>query len=68
MRAPRQWHRVRVAATLRLARDDGQVLMEYALILALVAVVTIGVLAALGGGLAGLLDQISTRMSTVTNP
>ena len=64
----RQWHHRIVAAKLRLGRDDGQVLMEYALTLALIAIVSIGVLAALGGDLAGLLDQVSTRMSSVTNP
>jgi Flp pilus assembly pilin Flp len=56
------------AAKLRLASDKGQVFIEYALILALVSVASIGVLRALGVGLAGLLDQNSTRMSSVTNP
>jgi Flp pilus assembly pilin Flp len=42
--------------------------MEYALTLALIAIVSIGVLAAIGADLTGLLDQVSTRMSSVTNP
>ena len=61
------WGRL-VALKLRLAADGGQVLMEYALTLALIAIVSIGVLAAIGADLTGLLDQVSTRMSSVTNP
>jgi Flp pilus assembly pilin Flp len=68
MRGPRQWHCVLLAVELRLASDKGQVLIEYALILALISVASIGVLRALGVGLAGLLDQGSNRMSSVTNP
>jgi Flp pilus assembly pilin Flp len=68
MRGPRQWHCVLLAVELRLASDKGQVLLEYALILALISVASIGVLRALGVGLAGLLDQGSNRMSSVTNP
>jgi Flp pilus assembly pilin Flp len=68
MRGPRQWYCVLLAARLRLASDKGQVLLEYALILALISVASIGVLRALGVGLAGLLDQGSNRMSSVTNP
>lgn len=62
------WHCAVVTAKLRLERDDGQVLMEYALALALIAIVSIGVLAALGTDLAGLLNQVAPRMSSVTNP
>ncbi len=68
MWTPAKWHCGLAAMKLRLARDEGQVLMEYALILALVAIVSVGVLTALGGDLAGLLDHVSTRMSYVTNP
>lgn len=39
-------------------REDGQALVEYGLILALVAVVCIGVLTALGTGVQGILQQI----------
>jgi Flp pilus assembly pilin Flp len=62
------WGRRLVAVKLRLADDGGQILMEYALTLALIAIVSIGVLAAIGADLTGLLDQVSTRMSSVTNP
>ena len=68
MRGPRQWHRVLVAAQLRLASNEGQVLIEYALILALVALATIGVLTALGKDLSGLLDRVSSQMASVPNP
>lgn len=52
----------------RLGRENGQVLIEYALLLALVAVVSIGVLGALGTDIKSLLFQVSNRMSSVTNP
>jgi pilus assembly protein Flp/PilA len=38
---------------------EGQSLVEYGLILALVALVVIGALTALGGGINGLLNQIA---------
>ena len=61
---------VALAARLRLqlANERGHALIEYALILALFSIVSIGVLEALGIGLADLLDQSSSRMSSVTNP
>ena len=52
----------------RLGEEDGQVLFEYALILALVAVVTIGVLTSLGHTVSGLLNQVSSNMASVSNP
>jgi Flp pilus assembly pilin Flp len=52
----------------RAGREDGQVLLEYALLLALVAVVSIGVLGALGADIKNLLFQTSSRMSQVSNP
>jgi Flp pilus assembly pilin Flp len=51
-----------------LEREDGQALIEYALLLALVAVVSIGVLSALGLDVKNVLLQVSTRMSNVSNP
>jgi Flp pilus assembly pilin Flp len=65
MRTLRQWHSGLVVARLRLANDRGQVLIEYALLLSLA---TIGTLRALGVDLSGLLNQVSTRMASVTNP
>ena len=52
----------------RLERQEGQALVEYALILALVALLTIGVLQALGGNLSAVLNKVSTNMSAVSNP
>ncbi len=52
----------------RFEREDGQALIEYALLLALVAIVSIGVLNALGVDIKNLLNQVSTRMSQVSNP
>ena len=63
-----RFQRVVVAVKLRLANEAGHVLIEYALILALFSIVSIGVLEALGVDLSDLLDQSSSRMSSVTNP
>lgn len=63
-----RWKGVVVAAQLRLANENGQELIEYGLILALISIVSIGVMEALGLDLSGLLHQGSQRMSSVTNP
>ena len=60
----RCWIAVRERAVLQ----EGQALIEYALILGLVAVLTIGVLQATGANVSGLLNQISSSMSSVSNP
>jgi Flp pilus assembly pilin Flp len=52
----------------RLAAEEGQALIEYALILALIALLTIGVLEALGTNISAVLDHVSTTMSAVSNP
>jgi Flp pilus assembly pilin Flp len=52
----------------RAGREEGQVLLEYALLLALVSVVSIGVLGAMGADIKNLLFQTSSRMSQVSNP
>jgi len=52
----------------RLGQEDGQVLFEYALILGLVALLTVGILTSLGHTVSGLLNQVSSSMSSVTNP
>jgi Flp pilus assembly pilin Flp len=56
------------AALRRACGDKGQVLVEYALLLALISVVSIGVLAALGLDIKSVLLQASSRMSQVSNP
>jgi len=49
----------------RMTRDEGQALVEYALILALIAVVTIAVLQAIGVNVSKILDKVSTSLSSV---
>jgi pilus assembly protein Flp/PilA len=61
-------YRFGFAVRERLGRQEGQALIEYALILGLVAVVVIGVLQAIGANVSGLLDKLSTSLSSVTNP
>ncbi|HMI99082.1 MAG TPA: Flp family type IVb pilin [Gaiellaceae bacterium] len=52
-----------VKAFARIRREDGQALAEYALILALVAVVCIGALTVLGTSISAQLSAISTAIS-----
>jgi Flp pilus assembly pilin Flp len=63
-----RFQRLVLAVKLRLANEAGHALIEYALIAALLSIVSIAVLEALGVDLSGLLDQSSSRMSSVTNP
>jgi pilus assembly protein Flp/PilA len=63
-----QLYRWSIAVRERLVRQEGQALIEYALILGLIAVLTIGVLQAIGANVSGLLNQISSSMSSVSNP
>ena len=53
------------AARDRLKRDEGQALVEYALILALIAVVTIAELQAIGVNVSKILNKVSTSLSSV---
>ena len=48
-----------------LAREEGQALVEYALILALITVVTLAVLQALGVDVSKILDKVSTSLSSI---
>jgi Flp pilus assembly pilin Flp len=59
-------HLQRLAA--RLDSESGQALIEYALVLALVAIVSIGVMKALGVEIHNVLDQTSSSMASVPNP
>jgi Flp pilus assembly pilin Flp len=61
-------YRWTIAVRKRLVRQEGQALIEYALILGLIAVLTVGVLQAIGANVSGLLNQISSSMSSVSNP
>jgi Flp pilus assembly pilin Flp len=49
---------------LQLARQRGQTLVEYALIIAFVAVVAIGVLMATGGSIRGAFNTINVQLAT----
>jgi Flp pilus assembly pilin Flp len=62
------WHRFGTAVESRSVTEEGQVLIEYALILALIALLTIGVLQALGQNVSGVLNRVSTSLSAVSNP
>ena len=48
-----------------LTREEGQALVEYALILALITVITIAVLQAMGVSVAKILGKVSTSLSSV---
>jgi Flp pilus assembly pilin Flp len=63
-----RWHGRRVAAHMRIVREDGQAIVEYALVLALIAIVSIVALKALGLDISNLLDETSSQMASVTNP
>jgi pilus assembly protein Flp/PilA len=65
---PSNWHRFLTAVGHRLAREEGQALIEYALVLALIAVLTIGVLQALGQNISAGLNKVSSNMTAVSNP
>jgi Flp pilus assembly pilin Flp len=64
----RHLYRCSTAVRERWCSQEGQALIEYALILGLIAVLTIGVLQAMGVNVSGLLNQISSGMSSVSNP
>jgi pilus assembly protein Flp/PilA len=59
---------LRVALAIRsmsvpsLEREEGQTLAEYALILALIAVVVIGAVIFLGGQIQNIFDQIGSKL------
>ena len=46
----------------RMQREEGQALVEYALILSLIAVVAIGILIAMGGRVAGIFSTITSQL------
>ena len=43
-------------------REEGQALVEYALLLSLIAVVSIGILAALGKSVSGIFDSVNNSL------
>jgi len=57
--------RAYLALRSRLAREEGQALVEYALILALIAVVSIAILTALGVNVSRVFNSVNTQISVV---
>jgi Flp pilus assembly pilin Flp len=62
-----RWHRG-AGRKAPFTNDKGQVLIEYALVLALIAIVSIGALDALGVDLTFLLHRVGSQMASVSNP
>jgi pilus assembly protein Flp/PilA len=52
----------------RFERQEGQALVEYALILALIAVVSIAILTALGINVSRVFNSVNTQLSVVPGP
>ena len=52
----------------RMRREEGQALVEYALILALVSIVSILVLLALGLDIKGVFQRVETAVSNTPTP
>jgi pilus assembly protein Flp/PilA len=59
-------HGAYLALRARLDREEGQALVEYALILALIAVLSIAVLQALGVNVSRIFDKVNTQLSAVS--
>ena len=55
--------RVYAALQNRLEREEGQAMIEYALILALISVVTIAVLRLIGVSVNGLFNKVNSALS-----
>jgi len=60
-----QIFRAYTALVGRLEREEGQALVEYALILALIAVVSILILQALGLSVSRVFNKVNTQVSSV---
>ncbi len=61
-------YRLWVALRERIEREEGQALVEYALILALVSIVSILVLQALGLDIKGVFQRVETAVSNAPTP
>ena len=59
-------HGAYLALRDRLERQEGQALVEYALILALIAVLSIAVLQALGVNVSRIFNKVNSQLSAVT--
>jgi pilus assembly protein Flp/PilA len=58
-------HGAYLALRDRLEREEGQALVEYALILALIAVVSIAILQVMGVNVSRIFDKVNTALSGV---
>jgi pilus assembly protein Flp/PilA len=65
---PSELTRAYLALRGRLDREEGQALVEYALILALIAVVSIAILTALGVNVSRVFNSVNTQISGVVTP
>jgi len=65
LRIQAELHQLLARIQDRFEREEGQALVEYALILALIAVVTIAVLQAIGVNVSKILNKVSTSLSSV---
>jgi Flp pilus assembly pilin Flp len=63
-----RWHRRLAGMKALFTNEEGQVMVEYALVLALIAIVSIAALKSLGLDISFLLHRISSQMSSVSNP
>jgi Flp pilus assembly pilin Flp len=54
--------RAYLAVTALRDREDGQALVEYALLLSLIAIVSIGILGTLGHGVSKIFSQINANL------
>ncbi len=59
-------HGAYMALRNRLDREEGQALVEYALILALIAVVSIAILQAMGVNVSRIFNKVNTALSNVS--
>jgi pilus assembly protein Flp/PilA len=65
LRIQAQLYSLYAALRDRTEREEGQALVEYALILALIAVLSIAVLQAVGVNVSNILNKVSTSLSSV---
>jgi pilus assembly protein Flp/PilA len=65
LRIQAELYRVYAAVRDRLEREEGQALVEYALILALIAVVSIAILQLIGVNVSKVLNKVNTSLSSV---
>ena len=56
--------RIYAALKIRLEREEGQAMVEYALILALVSIVAIAVLQLIGVNITNIFNKVNTALSS----